>query len=284
MKRLSVCLKNGLIFVISIAIGGGCLLGNAHATGKLMVLASTTSPEQSGLFGAILPKFKAKTGISVRVVALGTGMALDMARRGEADAVFVHDRFAEENFIAEGHGMDRRTVMHNDFILVGPKNDPAGVKSTEDIITALQKVAKAQSVFVSRNDRSGTHALEMRLWKETKIDPKKLELSWYWRSDSGMGPALSTSSHLGAYTISDRGTWLYLRKNFPNLEILIDGAKDKRLLNVYSVILVNPAKHPQAKRDLAKSLADWFVSESGQEAIREFKVGEQSLFTPGAPK
>jgi tungstate transport system substrate-binding protein len=283
MECLTFFLKNGLNLVISIAIGGVCLLGNAHADDKLMVLASTTSPEQSGLFGAILPKFKAKTGISVRVVALGTGLALDMARRGEADAVFVHDRFAEEKFIAEEHGMDRRTVMHNDFILVGPKNDPAEVKSAKDIITALQKIAKNQSIFVSRNDRSGTHALEMRLWRETKVDPKKLELSWYWRSDSGMGPALSTSAHLDAYTISDRGTWLYLRKNFPNLEILIDGDKDKRLLNVYSIILVNPKKHPHAKTDLAKSLADWFVSEAGQEAIREFKVGKQSLFMPGVP-
>jgi tungstate transport system substrate-binding protein len=284
MKNLSFFLGGALKLVVLAAFGSSIMLPSAtRAEEKLMVLASTTSPEQSGLFGAILPKFKSQTGISVRVVALGTGLALDMARRGEADAVFVHDRIAEEKFVAEGHGLDRRTVMHNDFILVGPKDDPAGIKSTADIIEALQKIAKKQVTFVSRNDRSGTHALEMRLWKDTKVDPKKLDLSWYWRSDSGMGPALSTTSHLDAYTISDRGTWLYLHKNFPNLEVLIDGAKDKRMLNVYSVIPVNPEKHPHVKKDLARSLADWLVSKSGQEAIRDFKVNGRTMFTPGKP-
>ena len=249
------------------------------AADKFIVVASTTSTEQSGLFGYLLPQFEKKTGIEVRVVALGTGQALDMARRGDADVVFVHDKAAEEKFVAEGHGVERKEVMYNDFILVGPKEDPAKVAGLKDITEALKKVEAAQAPFVSRGDKSGTHAAELRLWKLAGIDIDKAKGPWYRDTGSGMGPALNTAASMNAYILADRGTWLSF-KNRGDLSILVEG--DKRLFNQYGVILVNPAKHPNVKKELGQQFIDWVVSPEGQQAIAGYQIGGQQLFFPNA--
>jgi len=251
----------------------------AQAQEKFITVASTTSTEQSGLFGFVLPIFQKSTGIAVRVVALGTGQALDMARRGDADVVFVHDPAAERKFVSDGYGIGHRDVMYNDFVLIGPKGDPAKVAGGKDITAALQKVQAAQAPFVSRGDKSGTHAAEVRLWKDAGIDIAKQKGPWYRETGSGMGPALNTASSMNAYILADRGTWLSF-KNRGDLVVVVEG--DKRLFNQYGVMLVNPAKHPHVKKDLGQTFVDWVVSPDGQRAIAQYTIGGQQLFFPNA--
>jgi tungstate transport system substrate-binding protein len=251
----------------------------AVAQDKYIVVASTTSTEQSGLFGHILPAFQKKTGIQVRVVALGTGQALDLARRGDADVVFVHARSAEEKFLAEGHGVKRFDVMYNDFVLIGPKSDPAKVSGGRDILDALKKIKSASAPFVSRGDRSGTHVAEIDLWKLAGIDIASEKGPWYRDTGQGMGPALNTASAMNAYILSDRGTWISF-KNRGELAIAVEG--DKRLFNQYGVMLVNPAKHPDVKKDLGQAFVDWIISPEGQKTIAGYEIGGEQLFFPNA--
>jgi tungstate transport system substrate-binding protein len=249
------------------------------AQDRFITVASTTSTEQSGLFAFILPIFQKSTGVQVRVVALGTGQALDMARRGDADVVFVHDPDAERKFVSEGHGIGHRDVMYNDFVLIGPKADPAKVARGMDIAAALRKIQFAQAPFVSRGDKSGTHAAELRLWKEAGIDIAAQKGPWYRETGSGMGPALNTASSMNAYILADRGTWLAF-KNRGGLGVAVEG--DKRLFNQYGVMLVNPAKHPHVKKELGQTFVDWVVSPDGQRAIGQYTIGGQHLFFPNA--
>ena len=249
------------------------------AQDRSIVVASTTSTEQSGLFGHILPTFTKKTGIAVKVVALGTGQALDVGRRGDADVVFVHDRAAEDKFVAEGYGVDRRDVMYNDFVLIGPKSDPAKVAGTKDVAAALKAVAAAKAPFVSRGDRSGTHAAELRYFKDAGVDLNEGKGTWYRETGSGMGPALNTASSMNAYILVDRGTWLSF-KNRGELSIVVEG--DRKMFNPYGVILVNPAKHAHVKQAEGRAFMDWLVSAEGQAAIASYKVGGEQLFFPDA--
>jgi tungstate transport system substrate-binding protein len=242
-----------------------------------IVMASTTSTEQSGLFSHLLPAFKQASGIDIKVVALGTGQALDTGRRGDADVLFVHDQVAEEKFVAEGFGVKRLPVMYNDFVLVGPANDPAKTRG-KDIVSALQKVANTQAGFVSRGDKSGTHAAELRFWKQAGLDNKG---SGYKECGCGMGPALNIASSTGAYALTDRGTWLNF-KNRQDLQVLVEG--DKSLFNQYGVMVVNPAKHPHVKADLAQKFVDWVVSPAGQASINGYKIGGEQLFFANANK
>ena len=251
----------------------------AQAQDRFITVASTTSTEQSGLFGYLLPIFEKKTGIQVRVVALGTGQALDLARRGDADVVFVHAKAAEEKFLAEGEGVKRFPVMFNDFVLIGPKSDPAKIAGSKDILDALKKIQATQSPFVSRGDRSGTHMAELDLWKASGIDLDKAKGPWYRDTGQGMGPALNTAASMNAYLLADRGTWLAF-KNRGDLAILVEG--DKRLYNQYGVMLVNPDKHPTVKKDLGQTFIDWLVSPEGQQAIAGYKIGGEQLFFPNA--
>jgi tungstate transport system substrate-binding protein len=261
---------------------GGLLAIGAEpslAQEKFIVVSSTTSTEQSGLFGYLLPMFEKDTGVKVRVVALGTGQALDMARRGDADVVFVHDQPAEEKFVAEGFGVKRLPVMYNDFVLVGPKSDPAKIGGGKDILDALRKIEATKAPFVSRGDKSGTHAAELRYWKDASVDLDAKKGPWYKDTGSGMGPTLNTASSMNGYALTDRGTWLSF-KNRGDLTILVEG--DKRLFNQYGVMLVNPAKHPQVKKDLGQQFVDWVVSPQGQAAIAGYKIGGEQLFFPNA--
>ena len=265
-------------FTFGLLAGAFALLAlPAMAQEKFIVVASTTSTEQSGLFSHLLPAFKAKTGIDVRVVALGTGQALDTARRGDADVVFVHDKVAEEKFLAEGFGVDRREVMYNDFILVGPKADPAKIGGTKDIVAALKKIADAKAPFASRGDKSGTHAAELRLWKVAGLDPETGKGTWYRETGSGMGPTLNTSAAMDAYALTDRGTWLSF-KNRRDLIISVEG--DQRLFNQYGVMLVNPAKHPHVKKELGMTFVEWVTSPEGQKTIADYKIDGEQLFFP----
>jgi tungstate transport system substrate-binding protein len=251
----------------------------AGAQEKFIVVASTTSTEQSGLFGHILPPFQKKTGTQLRVVALGTGQALDLARRGDADVVFVHARSAEEKFLAEGHGVRRFDVMYNDFVLIGPKSDPVKVSGGRDILEGLRKIKAARSPFVSRGDNSGTHIAELDLWKLAGIDIGKEKRSWYRDTGQGMGAALNTAAAMNAYILSDRGTWLSF-KNRGELSIAVEG--DRRLFNQYGIMLVNPLKHPNVKKDLGQAFVAWVISPEGQNAIAEYKIGGEQLFFPNA--
>ena len=251
----------------------------AAAQDKSIVVASTTSTEQSGLFGHLLPAFTAKTGITVKVVAVGTGQALDIGRRGDADVVFVHDRVAEDKFVAEGSGVGRRDVMYNDFVLIGPKSDPAKVAGTKDISAALKAIAESKAPFVSRGDKSGTHMAELRYFKAAGVDPVAGRGAWYKETGSGMGPALNTASSMNAYILSDRGTWLSF-KNRGDLVIAVEG--DRRMFNPYGVMLVNPAKHPHVKAAEGQAFIDWLVSPEGQAKIASYKVGGEQLFFPDA--
>ena len=252
----------------------------APAQERSITVASTTSTEQSGLFGHILPLFTEATGITVRVVALGTGQALDVGRRGDADVVFVHDRAAEEKFLSEGFSKHRYPVMYNDFVLAGPKDDPAGVKAAgADIVQALRRIAEEKAPFISRGDRSGTHAAELRLWKLAGIDPASGRGSWYREIGQGMGPALNTAAAADAYLLSDRGTWISFR-NRQDLTILTEG--DKRLFNQYGVMLVSPEKHPQVKVKDGQAFIDWLISEPGQQAIASYRIDGEQLFFPDA--
>jgi tungstate transport system substrate-binding protein len=253
------------------------LMGGAAFADESIVVASTTSTDQSGLFGYILPRFEAKTGIKVKVVALGTGQALDTARRGDADVVLVHDRPAEDKFMAEGWGVDRRDVMYNDFILVGPKADASKVKGTTDVVEGFRRIAAGTTPFISRGDKSGTNSAELRFWKEANIDPK----AWasYKEAGAGMGPTLNMAAAMGGYTLSDRGTWLSF-KNRQDLEIVLAG--DKRLFNPYGVMLVNPAKYPNVKKEAGMKFIDWITSREGQETIAAYKINGEQLFFPSA--
>jgi len=251
----------------------------ATAQERFIVVASTTSTEQSGLFAHLLPLFEKQTGIKVRVVALGTGQALDLARRGDADVAFVHARAAEDKFVAEGEGVKRFPVMYNDFVLIGPKSDPARVAGGKDIVAALKKIEGAQAPFVSRGDRSGTHMAELDLWKASGIDIDKAKGPWYRDTGQGMGPALNTAASMNAYVLADRGTWLAF-KNRGDIAILVEG--DQRLFNQYGVILVNPDKHPNVKKDLGQVFIDWLVSPEGQAAIAGYRIGGEQVFFPNA--
>ncbi len=252
--------------------------GSASAQEKSILVASTTSTQDSGLFGHILPMFKARTGIDVKVVAQGTGQALDTARRGDADVVFVHAKAAEEKFLADGFGVKRYPVMYNDFILVGPKGDPAGIKGSKDITAALVAIKAKGADFISRGDKSGTHQAELNLWKLAGIDIARDKGPWYKEIGQGMGAALNTASAANAYVLADRGTWLSF-KNRGELMIAVEG--DKRLFNQYGVMLVNPEKHPSVKKDFGQQFIDWLVSE-GQRAIADYKVNGEQLFYPNA--
>jgi len=252
----------------------------AFAQEKSIVVSSTTSTEQSGLFEYILPIFKMKTGITVRVVAVGTGQALDIGRRGDADVVFVHDKPAEEIFVQEGYSTKRNEVMYNDFVLVGPKSDPAKVGGGKDIQVALQKISAAQTPFVSRGDKSGTHAAELRYWKGAGITVSPSQ-TWYKETGSGMGPALNTASAMNAYILTDRATWLSF-KNRGDLAILVQG--DPKLFNQYGVMLVNPAKFPSVKKAEGQAFIDWLISKNGQDVIASYQIGGEQLFFPNAKR
>ena len=275
-------LKTRLRRAVSVAVAGAALylvaLAPAGAQERSIVMASTTSTEQSGLFRHLLPIFKAATGIDVRVVALGTGQALDTARRGDADIVFVHDQPAEEKFVAEGWGLKRHPVMYNDFIVLGPKADPAGVRGN-DIAAALKKLGASSQAFVSRGDKSGTHAAELRFWMLAGFDIASIKPVAYKECGCGMGPALNIASSMNGYVLADRGTWLNF-KNRGDLAVLVE--RDKRLFNQYGVIVVNPARHPHSKATLAQAFVDWVVSAAGQAAIASYRIGGEQLFFPNA--
>ena len=251
----------------------------AFAQDQSIVVASTTSTQDSGLFDHILPLFEGKTGIDVKVVAQGTGQALDTGRRGDADVVFVHAKAQEEKFIEEGFGVKRFDVMYNDFVLVGPKSDPAGVSGTEDIAAALVAIQEKNAPFVSRGDKSGTHSAELRLWKDAGVDIATAKGDWYKEIGQGMGAALNTAAAMNAYVLSDRATWLSF-ENRGELDIAVVG--DKRLFNQYGVMLVNPEKHPSVKAEAGQQFIDWLVSPEGQKAIGEYKIGGKQLFFPNA--
>ena len=247
---------------------------------KSIVVSSTTSTEQSGLFGFLLPIYKSKSGVDVKVVAVGTGQALDIGRRGDADVVFVHDKVGEMKFLEEGNATKRYDVMYNDFVLIGPKSDPAKIAGGKDIKVALQKIANAKSNFVSRGDKSGTHAAELRYWKTAGIEPNK-EMGWYKDTGSGMGPALNSASAMNGYILADRATWLAF-KNRGDLDILVEG--DPQLFNQYGVMLVNPAKFPHIKAKEGQDFIDWIISKDGQEVISLYKIEGKQLFFPNAKK
>jgi tungstate transport system substrate-binding protein len=272
MKRLPIRFTT-LLFV-SLAT-----IGSAFAQQRTIVVASTTSTEQSGLFGYLLPRFTAASGIAVKVVAVGTGQALDIGRRGDADVVFVHDRLAEEKFLAEGFGVKRFEVMYNDFVVIGPKADPAHVAGGKDVTEALRKIAAAKVVFISRGDRSGTHEAELRLWKDAGVDLAAAKGDWYREIGQGMGAALNMASAANAYLLSDRGTWLSFR-NRGELTVLSEG--DRRLFNQYGVMLVNPARHAGVKASDGQAFIDWLVSPEGQKTIADYQVGGEPLFFPNA--
>jgi len=272
MNRVQRNIINAFLLV---TLGG--LAGLSFAQEKSIVVASTTSTEQSGLFAYLLPIFKSKSGIDVKVVAVGTGQALDIGRRGDADVVFVHDKPAEEQFVAEGFATKRYEVMYNDFILIGPKNDPAKIAGGKDINEALQKIAASQSPFISRGDKSGTNAAELRYWKGAGINPAGE--AWYKETGSGMGPALNTASAMNAYILADRGTWLSF-KNRGDLIIVVEG--DRKLFNQYGVMLVNPERFPQIKKVLGQTLIAWLISKDGQSAIASYKIDGEQLFFPNA--
>ena len=259
--------------LLAVALG---VAGQAAVAQEFITVASTTSTEQSGLFGHILPLFEEKTGIEVRVVAQGTGQALETGRRGDADVVLVHARPAEEQFVAEGYGVERLDVMYNDFVLVGPGDDPAGIAGMTDAVEALTNIAETRSTFASRGDDSGTHKAELALWRQAGIEPSG---RWYRELGSGMGATLNTAAQMPAYTLTDRGTWISFENRGP-LEILVEG--DDRLFNQYGVILINPARHPHVKEQAGQAFIDWLTSAEGQQAIAQYKLHGQQLFFPNA--
>ncbi len=271
MKRLSAYLVAAATLV--------ALTAPSFAQDRFITVSSTTSTEQSGLFGFLLPKFTEKTGIAVKVVAVGTGQALDIGRRGDADVVFVHDKVAEEKFLSEGFSTKRQDVMYNDFVVIGPKSDPAKIAGSKDITAAFKAIADTKSPFISRGDKSGTHAAELRYWKIAGVDVEQGKGSWYREIGQGMGPTLNMASSSNAYTLSDRGTWLSF-KNRGDLAIAVEG--DKRLFNQYGVMLVNPAKFPNVKEKDGQAFVDWLVSADGQKTIADYKVGGEQLFFPNA--
>src|ERR1700681_4145107 len=269
-----------LCFALAILVGAAAGYAPAIAEDRSIVVASTTSTQDSGLFGYLLPIFKAKTNIEVKVIAQGTGQALDTARRGDADVVFVHAKSQEEKFLAEGFGVKRYDVMYNDFVLIGPKGDPAGVKG-KDIAAALRAIQRKAEPFVSRGDKSGTHLAELALWKQADVAADSIKAPWYREIGQGMGAALNTAAAMNAYVLSDRGTWIAF-KNRGELEIVVEG--DKRLFNQYGIMLVNPEKYPSVNKELGQPSVDWFVSPEGQAAIAGYKIDGQQLFFPNAEK
>lgn len=273
MTRHSVA---SLLATLIVAALPGPAVAVAADQPRYLTVASTTSTENSGLFRHILPQFTAQSGIEVRVVALGTGQALDVGRRGDADVVFMHDEAAELAFVSERHGVDRREVMYNDFVVVGPAADPARVAGSRDVSAALAAISAAKSPFVSRGDNSGTHATKLRLWRAAGIDTAPGKGTWYRETGSGMGATLNTAAAMGAYTLSDRATWLAFA-NRNELRVLVEG--DPRLFNQYGVILVNPARHPHVKAADARSFMDWLVSGAGQSAIAGFRIGGEQAST-----
>jgi tungstate transport system substrate-binding protein len=271
-------LNRRILLAATIVLTAG-LNGAALAQDKSIVVSSTTSTTDSGLFTHILPLFKAKTGIEVKVVSQGTGQALDTGRRGDSDVVFVHAKAQEEKFVADGFGVKRSPVMYNDFVVVGPKNDPAGIKGTKDITAALKAIKTKSATFISRGDKSGTHSAELRLWKEAGIDIAKEKRDWYKEIGQGMGAALNTASASNGYVLTDRATWINF-KNRGELEIAVEG--DQRLFNQYGVMLVNPEKHKHVKKELGQSFINWLISKDGQQAIADYKINGQQLFFPNA--
>ena len=269
--------RRSIIFAAAVSAAG--LIHAQDASDKSIVVASTTSPQDSGLFVHILPLFKKKTGITVKVVAVGTGRALDTARRGDADVVFVHAKSAEEKFRSEGHGVKRYPVMYNDFVLIGPKSDPAGIRGMKDITAALKEIMAKNASFISRGDGSGTHIAELNLWKAAGVDIDKEKGPWYKEIGQGMGATLTNAAASEAYVLSDRGTWLSFR-NKSDLVIEVEG--DKRLFNQYAVMLVNPAKHPNIQKEAGQAFIDWLISPEGQKAIADYKVHGEQLFFPNA--
>ena len=272
----SISLHKTHLRAVLLSVAFGAL--SVQSMAQSIVMSSTTSTEQSGLFGHLLPEFKKATGIDIKVVALGTGQALDMARRGDADVVFVHDVPAEEKFVAEGFGIKRFPVMYNDFVVVGPQADPAGARGN-DIAVALRKISSSNAAFISRGDKSGTHAAELRFWSQAALADKKG--SGYKECGCGMGPALNIGASTGAYVLTDRGTWLNF-KNRGDLKVLVEG--DAKLFNQYGVMVVNPAKHPHVKQAEAQKFVDWVISSNGQAAIAAYKIGGESVFFPNANK
>jgi len=266
------------LFAIA-ALGAALFAPPSFAQDKSIVVASTTSTQDSGLFEYLLPIVKQKTGITVKVVAQGTGQALDTGRRGDADVVFVHARSAEEKFLAEGQGVKRYPVMYNDFVLIGPKSDPAGLKGMKDVAKAFQTIKDKQASFISRGDRSGTNIAELALWKDAGIDIDKDKGPWYKAIGQGMGAALNTAGASNAYVLSDRGTWIHF-KNKGDLEILVEG--DRRMFNQYGVMLVNPDKHPNVKKDLGQQFIEFLISPEGQKDIANYKINGEQLFYPNA--
>ena len=271
--------RRSILFGALLAIGLGLTLEPALAQDKFITVASTTSTENSGLFDYLLPIFQEKTGIEVRVVAVGTGQAIELARNGDADVLFVHHKPSEEKFVAEGFGVERHEVMYNDFVIVGPSSDPAGIKGDKDVVDAIGKIAAAEVPFASRGDDSGTHKAELALWQEAGVDVAGASGTWYRETGSGMGPTLNTAAGMDAYALTDRGTWLSF-DNRQNLEILVEG--DPRLFNQYGIILVNPEKHPHVKAALGQIFIDWVLSDQGQDAIGAFKINGQQAFFPNA--
>jgi tungstate transport system substrate-binding protein len=270
---------NSRSLIAAAALGALVVASPSYAQDKSIVVASTTSTQDSGLFEYLLPLFKKKTGITVRVVAQGTGQALDTGRRGDADVVFVHAKSAEEKFLAEGQGVKRFPVMYNDFVLIGPKSDPAGIKRMKDVAKAFQTIKAKQASFISRGDRSGTNIAELKLWKDAAIDIDKDKGPWYKSIGQGMGAALNTANAGNAYVLSDRGTWIHF-KNKGDLQILVEG--DKRMFNQYGVMLVNPAKHPSVKKELGRQFIDYLISPEGQKDIANYKINGEQLFYPNA--
>jgi tungstate transport system substrate-binding protein len=273
------CMFNRRMLIATVAAAAVLSGAPVSAQDKSIVVSSTTSTQDSGLFGYILPLFKQKTGIEVKVIAQGTGQALDTGRRGDADVVFVHAKSAEEKFLAEGQGVKRYPVMYNDFVLIGPKSDPAGIKGMRDVGATLKAIMAKGAPFISRGDRSGTHIAEINLWKASGVDIEKEKGPWYKSIGQGMGAALNTAGASNAYVLSDRGTWISF-KNKGDLVIAVEG--DKRLFNQYGVMLVNPEKHPNVKKDLGQQFIDWLVSPEGQKAIANYKINGEQLFYPNA--
>jgi tungstate transport system substrate-binding protein len=271
--------RRSILIGALLAAGLGLTFGPVVAQDQFITVASTTSTENSGLFGELLPKFRKETGIEVRVVAVGTGQAIKLAENGDADVLFVHHKPSEEKFVADGFGVERHAVMYNDYVIVGPVSDPAGIKGSKDVADAFQEIAAAEAPFASRGDDSGTHKAELALWGEAGIDTAGASGTWYRETGSGMGPTLNTAAGMDAYALTDRGTWLSF-DNRQNLEIAVEG--DPRLFNQYGIILVNPEKHPHVKTELGQKFIDWVISDEGQEAIGAFEINGQQAFFPNA--
>jgi tungstate transport system substrate-binding protein len=271
--------RRSILFGALLVAGLGLTFGTASAQEKFITVASTTSTENSGLFGELLPMFQEETGIEVRVVAVGTGQAIELARNGDADVLFVHHKASEEQFVADGFGVERHEVMYNDYVVVGPESDPAAVKGGKDAVAALEKIAEAEAPFASRGDDSGTHKAELALWQEAGVDVADASGTWYRETGSGMGPTLNTAAGMDAYALTDRGTWLSF-ENRQNLEIVVEG--DPRLFNQYGIILVSTEKHPHVKAELGQTFIEWVLSDEGQEAIGEYEINGQQAFFPNA--